>query len=521
MDEEQGLASPIAGGIRGIRRSVSSSIFTGRAVPPPVQPDPQTTSLLSQNSLTLTTVSGQLENISAQVGSLTSTLASLQQNLALSDQLERQREAAAQRREAILAEQGLREGKESDLERKIQFALLTPVRRVQTFAQGILSRLTNFLLILAGGWLVDQTLQFLKLKSEGNVDALNRLKVRIISDLLIVGTTLTVITMAVIAALNSLKAIGALALKFVVGTFIKAPFRMLSNFIKNNVKNFIVLLKAQFGKMFKNAPGNLLKLMKNPLSILSAIGIGGVGVKEQLKQTTKTGGKGILGKIAGVGKSNVIVNTIFGAFDFISRRSDTDKDGKPDQNLFQATSGVVSRLVGGGVGYAGGMKIGALIGTAVGGPPGTLVGGIIGAISGLIGSIVVGGVASDLSDKVTGVEKKDGKKDGDGSNVEGETKDEPDMTGASLVSVGGAENVTPVNKKKILNTADNLELEEGSPTIVNLPLNGGNGSSSGAAGGAGSEKSEQQTIPNIPSSDFANSSVFMAESVFNLIGVDD
>ena len=35
MDEEQGLSSPIAGGIRGIRRSVSSSVFTGRAVAPP------------------------------------------------------------------------------------------------------------------------------------------------------------------------------------------------------------------------------------------------------------------------------------------------------------------------------------------------------------------------------------------------------------------------------------------------------------------------------------------------------
>ena len=46
MDEEQGLSSPIAGGLRGIRRSVSSSVFTGRAVPPPVS-DPQTTSLLN------------------------------------------------------------------------------------------------------------------------------------------------------------------------------------------------------------------------------------------------------------------------------------------------------------------------------------------------------------------------------------------------------------------------------------------------------------------------------------------
>ena len=108
MDEEQGLVSPIAGGIRGIRRSVSSSIFTGRAVPPPAQPDPQTTRLLSQNSLTLTTVSGQLSTISSQVGSLNNSLGAIRENLAISDQLDRQREAAKQKREAILAEQGLR-----------------------------------------------------------------------------------------------------------------------------------------------------------------------------------------------------------------------------------------------------------------------------------------------------------------------------------------------------------------------------------------------------------------------------
>ena len=67
MDEEQGLGSPISGSLRGIRRSVSSGIFTGRALPQFTQPDPQTTSLISQNSLTLTTVSNQLSNISAQI----------------------------------------------------------------------------------------------------------------------------------------------------------------------------------------------------------------------------------------------------------------------------------------------------------------------------------------------------------------------------------------------------------------------------------------------------------------------
>ena len=142
MDEEQGLQSPIAGSIRGIRRSVSSNIFTGRAVPPPVaQPDPQTTSLLNQNSLTLTSVSAQLSSISDQILSLNNSLGVIKSNLDVSDQIDRQREAAKQKREAILAEQGLREGKESELERKIQTALLAPVRRVAGFARGILSRL--------------------------------------------------------------------------------------------------------------------------------------------------------------------------------------------------------------------------------------------------------------------------------------------------------------------------------------------------------------------------------------------
>ena len=39
MDEEQGLASPIAGGIRAVRNTVSSSVFSGRRAPVQAQPD--------------------------------------------------------------------------------------------------------------------------------------------------------------------------------------------------------------------------------------------------------------------------------------------------------------------------------------------------------------------------------------------------------------------------------------------------------------------------------------------------
>ena len=179
MDEEnQSLASPIAGSIRGIRRSVSSSVFTGRALPQQVS-DPQTTSLLTQNSLTLTNVSSQLTGINERVSNINTSLNAIKENLTLSDELDRKRQQANERREAQLAEQGLREGKESALEKKVQFALLTPVRRVATFAKGLLGRLTDFLLVVAGGWLTDQVLTFFRLKSQGNVDGLNKFKTKL------------------------------------------------------------------------------------------------------------------------------------------------------------------------------------------------------------------------------------------------------------------------------------------------------------------------------------------------------
>ena len=170
MDE---FGSPLSGGIRAVRRNISSS-FLG--APRQAQADPVTTSLLQQQSLQLTSVSGQLQNISRQVSVLDFNLKAVKENLALNEQLEKQREAAKQNRERILAEQGLREGKESELEKKIQSSLTQPVQRIGIKTQGILSSLTNFLFTLAGGWLTITGIDLLQALSEGNVDKINRLK---------------------------------------------------------------------------------------------------------------------------------------------------------------------------------------------------------------------------------------------------------------------------------------------------------------------------------------------------------
>ena len=197
MDEEQNLASPIAGSIRGIRRSVSSSIFNPR--PRAVQPqtDPVTTNLLEQNALQLTTLSNRFEVVASQISSLNQSLAGIKDNLAVSESLERQREAAKQRREALLAEQGLREGKESALEEKIRSSLTTPVAKVAGKVQRSLFSLEKFFLVLAGGWLTSKGISLLQSLAEGNILKLERLKEEFTKGLVLIGGTLTVLTLGI------------------------------------------------------------------------------------------------------------------------------------------------------------------------------------------------------------------------------------------------------------------------------------------------------------------------------------
>ena len=202
MDE---FGSPIAGGIRAVRRNISSSFFGAPRQP---QADPVTTNLLQQQSLQLTNVSQQLQNISRQITSLDFSLQGVKENLALNDQLERQRAAERQKRERILAEQGLREGKESQLENKIQQSLTTPLQRVGVKAQSVLGRLQNFFLILAGGWLTSTGIDLLQALSGNNVDKINELKTKFLSGLTVIAGTLTVLSLGI---KNSLRILGLLA----------------------------------------------------------------------------------------------------------------------------------------------------------------------------------------------------------------------------------------------------------------------------------------------------------------------
>ncbi len=138
------IKSPLSGGLRVARRTVSADSFRSAATPPPTQPDPVTTSLIQRNSLALNSVSEQLSALTQQVNSLNVAMQNVYGNVNQSAALERRQDIQEQDQQRRLAEQQLREGKESIIERKIQNALVYPVQKVAAKASFTLSRLMQF-----------------------------------------------------------------------------------------------------------------------------------------------------------------------------------------------------------------------------------------------------------------------------------------------------------------------------------------------------------------------------------------
>ena len=548
MDEEQGLSSPLAGGLRGIRRSLSSNIFTGRAVPPQAQGDTISQNLISKNSLTLESVSGQLSGITQQVSSINNSLEAIKNNLQVSDALEKQRQAAKERREAILAEQGLREGKESELEKRIQFALLTPVRRVKQVAQGILSRLTDAFLFLAGGWLVNTTLTFLRLNAEGNEEELKKFKDKLVGSLIIMGGITLAATIAFGKLLALTKAFTASLLLVISANFIKKPFELLFNFIGINLNKFKNMLRLGIVGLVnnvKNVDPKAAAQATRDSKILSrsAAATGGVVAtqaffpnkirqfnnifrnmfgkpivtKEMAAATaskaTKVGAFSRLGQFGGklLNTFNKLFYVVEGVFDF----ADYKKRGNSN---FQAFIGSLTRGVTKYLAFGAGMKTGALIGGFLGGPPGALIGGLLGGIGvGLFGgdeaaaNFVGGGV-----DSITGANQN---VEGDTSmnnnsasgNIEGTNTSNNDNIMARPVSYDSVSGIVPF-KSREENLDQKLALNE-EVEVIKLPLQG---NSTPQTGTSGPSKVGAVKVPKFSTSDYANNYVIVAESLFNV-----
>ena len=574
MDEEQqALASPIAGGLRGIRRSVSSSVFTGRSALPQSESDSISTNLITQNSLTLNSVSLQLTGINEQVRNLNTSLESIKNNLELSDSLEKRKQQEKERREALLAEEGLKEGAESSLEKKIQFALLTPVRKVANFTKGILSRITDSLLFLAGGWLVDQTLTFFRLTSEENVEGLKKFKEQLVGNLLIIGGLVLATTVGLGKIFGLTKVLGATLFRVGVLGVLKRPFQVVFQFIARNLIKFKNLLLGGILGLGAAAGGgggtpNAQALRSSKVVSNAAIGTAAATpFLGDLRRRTFNIGRKLLGKdivpkpveggalvtssggniVKGVAKQgflakntsrvlsfgskllgtfNKLVYVAEGVFDF----GDYKKRGNSNFQAFigSATRGITKYLT-----FGAGMKAGALVGTALLGPPGTIIGGILGGLG--VSLFKIGGksideaaadIAGGLADKATGAIPKGKKRLEDGTivdfDVEGD-KDgnykgaENEITESISVSTNlGATDlsstIVPFSKENDFDKK--LALDE-NVDIVTVPLSVGTNLGSGLPDTSSSSTGANK-VPTFSTSDYANNFPTITESMFNV-----
>ena len=550
MDEEQGLQSPIAGGLRGIRRSVSSNIFGGGRAPVQAQPDPQTTALLQQNSLALSNVSAQLSNINAQVAGLNGSLSAIKENLAVSDNLVRQREAAKQNRERILAEQGLREGKESQIESRIQQALTLPVRRVAQKVQGGLANLGSFFTYLTAGWLTNSLINVINAGADGNLDLFTRLKSTFQRQLIIAGATIAALTVGFKGILTGLGFLSTSALRIARGGLLRTPFAKIAAGIAAGT----LLLKG--AKKISPTGGPVGDAIVGAVAVPTAIA-GTSFVKTQFNKIlgfldTKFPDKAISEKVA----QQTAQNTAKGVKPIIDKgikgfiRKGGKFIGKVGGPLF---SFVFALLDGEGVGAAAaaaaGFFAGAKAGAALGATLGALVGGIGAAPGAIIGGLI-GGFLGESAFKgiFKGIKALFGFKVGNEEEDEGPTDDSVDLTsdavlsddmvvesvGANPISIDGGStntvmgNLSEIGKKnkemigainsnllissiapRSKNNSDIAQsisnMEEGAPQVVTFPLQGGEGG--GAGGGGGGSAAPDDSANKLPKIGFDNSNI--------------
>ena len=240
------FSSPILGGIRVARSTVSSSVF-GRnpRAAAPSGPDPQTIGILTRNELALTSVSNQISGMSQQIMSLSAALQQIGVSIANDSALDKRRELQNQNQERILAQQQLREGKESIIEKKMQNALISPVTKIAAKAKFTLDKVGKFFTILLGGWIANQSIQAIQALITRNKKRLEEIKNNVIKNLGVVGGIL----LAVNGGLSAL-------VKITTRLITKITSSVVNGLFLNPVKALI--------KAVKDAGKGLLNIIKPP-----------------------------------------------------------------------------------------------------------------------------------------------------------------------------------------------------------------------------------------------------------------
>lgn len=230
-----------------IRGRISPYTLLGRTPQERVQQadNADTTAALRQNQLALANVNNSLSRIAQQVSILSVSLQGIGTQIRESSAIENLKEQQKANQERILAERQIREGKESQVESKIQAALVAPIQKVGAKAQGALFNLGQFFNVLLGGFLLNRILKSTSELSEKGQFSLKNLGDKIVKDLAIVGSIFLGINGGFSTVLSVLFRVITLISRIVSRNLITKPIQA----VLGVIKRVLVGIKDFFGKI--------------------------------------------------------------------------------------------------------------------------------------------------------------------------------------------------------------------------------------------------------------------------------
>jgi hypothetical protein len=219
------------------RTRVSSNVFGrgGALVAINKQSDSGTlvTTAIQNQTENISSLQGQINSLRAEVNDFRTALSRITDLIAYDSVLEQNRLKQEQEEQRRATEQGLRIGRESLVERKIQNALVAPVQAIAQRTQSILDRVKQFFTTLFIGWFANKGIETLKALSEGNGRKLEEIRDNVLKGLGIAAGTLFLLNggfFAIAATITRLSLkIGGWLLKNTVGRF----FGALGNLLKS------------------------------------------------------------------------------------------------------------------------------------------------------------------------------------------------------------------------------------------------------------------------------------------------
>jgi hypothetical protein len=229
-----------------IRGRISPYTFLGRTPQERVRQadNADTTLALRQNQLALANVNNSLTRIAEQVSILSASLQGIGNQVKETSAIDNVREQQKARQEKILAERQIREGKESQVETKIQAALVAPLQKVGAKARGSLFNLGRFFNILLGGFLVNRILKSASELSENGQLSLKNLGEKIIKDVAIVGGIFLGMNGGFGSALSVLLRLVGIISRFARRNILLGPFMAMIALVKGTFGGLSDLIKG-------------------------------------------------------------------------------------------------------------------------------------------------------------------------------------------------------------------------------------------------------------------------------------